>query len=319
MNKKIIAIAMASAMAAPAVMADVKISGRVGGELTFVPANSSGRAGVTGNASDSTKASREFSDFGSANRIRFDGSIGNAYAINAYNDANGQRSSQRELLAGYKLSGGSSIQFGRMPTAGKNAEKDPYITTFLQVRNTAALVGTNKIYVSNSFVNGLVQYKTKVGGGNLTVQYDPTDNYPTSNSGHIALALTGKAGGMNYFVAYNNGTAAAGGAGNKEYNFKIGGSMKMGSAKITLVVTDTQNSAGTNKTTATTAWADFGMGNGLSVNVGYGANGDTGSWSRIAVNKKLNKGTNVFGGVVNSAPVSGTGATVFGAGMIVKF
>ncbi len=316
MNKKIIAIAMASAMAAPAVMADVKISGRVGGELTFVPANSSGRAGVTGAASDSTKASREFSDFGSANRIQFDGSIGNAYARNAYNDANASRDGQRELLAGYKLSGGSSIQFGRMPTAAKNAEADPYITTFLQVRATAALVGTSNKYVSNSFVNGLIQYKTKMGGGNLTVQYDPTDNYPTGNSNHIAVALTGKAGGMNYFVAYNNGAATAG---SKEYNFKIGGSMKMGSAKITLVVTDTSNASGNNKTTATAAWADFGMGNGLSVNVGYGANGDTGTWSRIAVNKKLNKGTNVFGGVVNSAPVSGTGATVFGAGMIVKF
>lgn len=323
MNKKIIAIAVATVMAAPVAMADVKISGRVGGELTFVPANGASAAGSKGTAyvTDTTKSSRQFSDFGSSNRLVFDGTMGNAYARNAYNDSDGGRSKQRELLAGYKLSGGSSFQFGRMPTAGKNLEKDPYITTFLQARDSAAIVGTNKNFTSNGFVDGLIQYKTKAGGTKIVVQYAPSNNYGIANGGQFALGVSGKAGAVRYFASYNNGSGnSTGTSSTNQSNAKGGVSMKMGSVKMTLVVSDAVfGSSGANKRTATTLLADFGLGNGLSANVGYGGNGDTGTWARAAVSKKLNKGTNIFAGVVNSKAVGGTAYSVLGAGMIVKF
>lgn len=313
MNKKIIAIAIATAMAAPVAMADVKVSGRVGGNLTFLDKNAT-KAG----AYDATKGAREFRDNGSASRMIFDGTSGKAYARIAYNDNNGKRDNQREIMAGYKLGGGTTVQFGRMPSAGKNIEKDPYITTFLESRNTYALVGTNKIYTSNGFVNGLLQYKGKVGANTVTVQYDPTDNFQTGQSGQIALALSGKAGAVRYWASYNTGSANNTGTDAKETNAKVGASMKMGNMKMTLSVSDTQ-ATNKNKTTATTVWVDFGLGNGLSANVGYGGNGDAGTWSRIAINKKLNKQTRVFGGAVIKDPKNGTAYTTFGGGMIVKF
>ncbi len=316
MNKKIIAIAIASAMAAPVAMADVKVSGRVGGHLTSVPKG--GSHGV-----DTTKGSIDFGDNGQG-RLQFDGTVGNAFArvaIDIRNMQGGLTSVPgREIMAGYKLGGGSSIAMGRMAGAAKNLEKDPYIATFLQVRNTWAEAVTAKQFGSSSFIGSLIQYKAKLGGANMTVQLDPTSNSNTSaNAGHFGVAFSGKAGGVNWWASYNNGKAKGAGTATdaQHTNAKIGGSMKMGNMKVTLNVTD--SSVPGNKTTATTAWVDFGLGNGSSANVGFSANGDKGTWARLAYNKKLNKGTNVYVGLVNTTPKSGTADTVIGGGMTVKF
>ncbi len=317
MNKKIIAIAVATVMAAPLAMADVKVSGRIGGHLTSTPKG--GSHGV-----DATKSSRDFADNGTG-RIQFDGTVGNGFARIAMDVRNMQGGLTsvpgREMMAGYKLGGGSSLAFGRMAGAAKNLEKDPYITTFLQVRNTWAEAVTAKQFGSSSFIGSLIQYKAKVGGAKLTVQFDPTDNSNTSaNAGHYGLGISGKTSGITWWASYNNGKANGAGTATSanETNAKFGASMKMGTVKLTLNVTDSE-ATNKNKTTATTFWADFNLGGGLSADVGYAGNGDKGTWTRVAINKKLNKGTNIYAGAVNTTPKSGTADTVIGGGMIVKF
>ena len=319
MNKKIIAIAIASAMTAPAVMADISITGRMGGSLSFQPKE------TTANHTDTTKAARIFSDSEGMSRITFHGVAGNTYATIGYNDSNYSRDKSRELLMGYKM-GTSSVQFGHMPGAAKNLEKDPYIATFLQARGTAGDASTATKYSSHGFVDSLVQYKAKAGAMTITGQFNPTDNQANSaNNGHIALALQGKAGAVNYWVSYNNGAANGTGTSTSanQVNVKVGASMKMGAAKITVNVADADNgtSAGGNKETGTLVMADFGLGNGLSANAAFGSNSDRGTYIRAALAKKLSKTATLYGGATSTkAATSGASSiTTFGVGAYIKF
>ena len=310
MNKKIIAIAIASAMAAPAAMADLKISGRMAGHLT--------QTTTTGSAS-----SREFGDQGQA-RIQFDATVGNAFARMAWDarptTTGGPWKGQREQYAGYKL-GGGALAFGRVTGAAKNLESDPYIATFLQIRNTHAEARTAKEYGSSSFVSNLVEFRGKAGAVKYTIQYDPTNNTATSgNEGHTALGVSGKAGAVNWWASYNNGTANDSTA--SESNTKIGASMKFGSVKATLNLSSAND--GTNNWTATTLWADMNLGGGLSANAGFatttGAAAKEGSWLRLAIAKKLNKGTTFYGGYVADTTKSTSSTTSqIGVGLTVKF
>lgn len=343
MNKKLIAIAIATALTAPAAMADIKISGIVGGHFTLSDKNANLKT-----TADQTKSSREFADAGFT-RLVFDGTSGNSYARIALDKRLGRdvhthtadvnivavpftgtvtsdptsayASINRDQYIGHKF-GKSSFQFGRMAGAAKNLEKDPLIATFLQSRGTAAeaLAGGGK-FGSSSFIDSLIQYKTKAGGMTIIAQYDPTDNTSTTNSGHIGVSAKGKAGAVTYWVSYNNGAAnVTGGASSNQVNAKIGASMKLGSVKLTVNMADSQNGSGGNKTTGTMVLANMGLGNGLSVDVGYAGNGDRGTWLRAGVIKKLSAGANAYAGLVSTTPPGGgTGVTTMGAGMTVKF
>jgi hypothetical protein len=296
-------------------MADVKISGRVGGDLTITS---------TDNAADVTT----FADKG-ATRLQFDGTAGNAYARIALDERLGRDNAtagsysrtKRDNYLGYKFGGGTSAQFGRMQNAGKNVEKDPYITTFLETRSSIATPnagGSN--YASNSFVDHLVQVKMKAGAATVTVQYDLGDNSPSSpNPGHTGISVTGKAGPVNYWVAYNNGKADAT-VGNDQSNMKFGGSMKFGAIKGSINFTSSDDN-GTEKD-AILLMADMGLGNGVSANFSYATldAAEDATWMRLAVTKKLSKGVKVFGGYTATDYDGATADfTKIGAGMIVKF
>lgn len=337
MNKKIIAIAIATAMAAPVAMADVKVSGMLGGHLTMSD------KGASSAAVDSAKSSREFGDAGIA-RIQFDGTTGKAFARMAYDmrpdqgaagiydTAGGTEAdnlaakpvgfAHREAYLGYNL-GSSSFSFGRMAGVAKNLEKDPYIATFLQTRNTAAEATTAKQYGSSSFVDSVVQYSTKAGGMTVKIQLDPADNTQNSpNEGHVGLSAAGKSGAVGYWISYNTGQASEGGTSASHVNAKVGASMKMGTIKLTLNVTNSDDNKGTfGSSTSSALTANFNLGGGLSADVGYAANGDKGTWMRAAVSKNLAKGANVYGGLVSTtAAASGSKAlNVMGVGMTVKF
>ena len=306
MNKTIIAIAIATAMAAPVAMADVTVSGGVGFHLTMDDSKN-------GTGVDTAKASRAMGDKGRT-LMQFDGTNGNGYARIGYQDGNQARDSIRDLYVGYKIGGDSTVQMGVMAGAAKNLEKDPYIATFLQMRGTAAEAVTAAIsgtspYGSSSFV-GAVQYATKVSGMDVKVQYSPVDNSATTkNAGHLGLSIAGKASGINFWAAYNNGQANGAGTATdaKHVNAKAGASMKMGTIKLTVAISNADNNkTGVGASTSSTILADFALGNGLSANAGYGANGDTGTWMRVAVNKALNKGTDFYAGYVSTANAAGT-------------
>ena len=334
MNKKIIAIAIASAMAAPVAMADMKVSGQLGAALTFSDKNT--------NAGTDAASSREFGDEG-LTKVVFDGTAGNAFArmgIDTRSIANGKGAGAlvngRAFYAGYKLSG-MSVSFGRMGAALAGLEGDKYNATFLQSRRTAAVATTNNTTTDSFTASMVIQLAGKAGGMAYKVQYDPADNTDTSGGeGHFAVSVKGKAGSVGYFAGYNNGhgtenaaqatvyngdgtvkTAAVAATSNSDSNMKVGASMGFGKVKATLMYMASDNDG--TKNNATTILADMNMGNGMNAGIGYGTNKAKDTWTRVAMTKSLNKGAKIFGGATIKDPKGSSAATVFGVGMAVKF
>lgn len=325
MNKKLIAIAVATVMAAPVAMADVKISGRVG--LDFTSKDTDG----------ATNDVRDLKD-NAASRIQFDATAGKAFARMAWDARKNKNLGQRDNYLGYKLDGGMTVQIGRMATAAKNAEKDPYITSFLETRGSIANSYTSNIYGSNSFVDNLVQVAFKAGSVKIKVQYDPTEYSPTvakgNQSGHIALGASGKSGPVAWHASYNNGSAdgdnSAASYGSQS-NIKLGGNMKFGKVKASLNYTsmDTDAAVAAEGTATSSIFVDanMGMGNGLSANVGYGTRSgdvaaDDATYMRLAMTKKLSKGVKIYGGYTTTdydAASAKADTSEMGVGMIVKF
>ena len=301
MNKKLIAIAIASVMAAPVAMADLKISGRFAGHLT----NDSKEVGSS--AADKTKAATTFGESG-ASRIQFDGTSGKAFGRIAYvQGGTAGFKGSRDLYLGYKF-GFGTVSFGRIGGVAKNIEKDALITTFLQLRKTNAEAATGTNYGSSGFVNDVIQVSAKVGGAKIKLQFNPQDNTNRGSSGHVGIGITGKAGPVGYFAAHSNGdgttkttaataavTAVTGVVGTttvaavapvsaaaavaaststiKQTNTKIGASMKFGAAKVTLMNTTSEDktdgfdATAVHKKIATVLMANIGLGKGLAVDV----------------------------------------------------
>ena len=352
MNKKLIAIAVASVMAAPVAMADIKISGRVAQDLTITD---------TDGAADDV---RGISDSGHT-RLQFDGTVGNAYARIALDERLGRGDhahdtdtpaitaadlplaadtltsdktstdgkTKRDSYVGYKFGGGTSVQVGRMAGAAKNLEKDPYIATFLETRSTVANSYTGGGYGSSSFIDGLAQLKMKAGAANVTVQFGPAEN-TGSNNGHIGVGVSGKAGAINYWASYNNGSAdgnSLAASYPSQSNIKVGGAMKFGKVKVTLNYTSMDKDAAVAaEGTATDSIfvdANMGLGNGLSVNAGLATRSgdiaaDDAQFIRLAVTKKLSKGVKVYGGYTTTDyddTSKNADTSEFGVGMLVKF
>ena len=349
MNKKIIAIAIAAAMAAPVAMADVKMSGRVNAQYGIVS--------VDGAATD---PQGRLDDSGQG-RFQIDATSGQAYArwaidtrygrdrndtnvtiaadgadADAFNDIASSGKSDfgrtnRDSYVGYKFDG-FSLQYGRMGGAGKNIEKDPYIATFLQIRNNQATeAATSAKFGSSSFVDDVIQLSTKVGGAKVKVQLnidDTSGSTSSSNEGHVAASVVGKAGAVKYWASYNNGSAdGASGAtpANDDSNIKVGAAMKFGKITGALNYTTADNDGVSNEVIV--IMANMGMGNGLSGNAAIAlASGDAGASAdattfRLAVTKKLAKGVSAYAGYVSTDydTAGPADVSILGAGMTVKF
>ena len=331
MNKKIIAIAIATAMAAPVAMADVKVSGQIGAALVqaskgfTVPTSS----GLGASATDTTKSYRAMQDSG-LSKVNFsgkDGDVSFMIGLDVRSVMGGSSASiaGRDFWIGHKL-GAGTFSFGRMGSALAGIEGDKYNATFLEMRRTAAVASPENTN-SDSFTKGpVLQYAMKAGGAAIKVQYDANDNTAASTSeGYYAVSVKGQAGNVGYFAGVNNGAGTEGTPANKESTTKIGASMKFGAAKVTaMMMASDDNTAIDSSSTA--IFADFGVGSGTSVGVGYGmqtkgaANKDT--WMRLAVTKKLSKSSSLFGGYVAKHDDSATtnkDTNGMGIGMKVKF
>ena len=328
MNKKLIAIAIAATMAAPAAMADVKITGQLG--AAFVSSSkdqvATPTASTAGKSDDSTKAYRGMQDSG-LSKLDFKGTAGNAYThigMDIRNLMAGSTLAGRDLYLGYKF-GKSTLQFGRMGSALAGIEGDKYNATFLELRRTAGVSSTKNNMTDSFATSPIVQFATKVGSAAIKVQFDPADNSQGSTTeGYAAISVKGKAGAVGYFAGYNNGTGTGeSGATNKDSNTKVGLSMKFGAAKATLMNMASDNDGV--KATANALLVDMGLGNGLDLGLGYGQNKDKDTWSRVAITKKINKGTKIFGGVTSkkgdaaSIDATKTSGTSVGVGMAIKF
>jgi hypothetical protein len=320
MNKKIIAIAIASAMAAPVAMADIKVSGRMAGELV--------------STDSTTPSSTTMQDTGMA-RIYFDATMGNAFAQMGYKSGFagdlGAPADLREQYLGYKFDG-FDIRAGRVQGVMYTLEGDKYKGTFLQMTGKGGRASFN-----DGFVNQYVQLQTKVGGGLLKVNYNPTSDVPTydhddndatpnivGHGGNMGVSWKGKIGGVGVFAGYNNGEASEVAGGPSQSSMKIGASMKFGAVTGTVMLSNKDTGNSTTEADGILLMADMGLGNGLSVNVGYGTTeagpsaGDT-TQTRIAIAKQISKGVKVFGGMTSTDTEGGTDKSSTGVAMEVRF
>jgi len=178
MNKKILSLAVAAAVAAPmAVQADVKISGSVARDMY-----------------NETNVNLKGGDFGTS-KLNIDASEGDAMLRMAWDIRPAATKSPvavmpaREQEAGIKV-GGATIKIGRQANAYAGAVTiDAMNATFLEARN--AIGGTSK---TASFVSGLLGLSMKAGDVGINVQYGPAykDMYTLTNP--VIAGVTFKAG-----------------------------------------------------------------------------------------------------------------------------
>ena len=226
-----------------------------------------------------------------------------------------------------------SLQAGRMAGVAKNLEKDPFIVTFVETRSTVAISYTGGGYGSSSFIDNVVQLSMKAGAAKIKIQYDASE-YGSTNDGHLGIGVSGKAGAVNYWASYNNGTADGNNSSltTSQSNMKLGGAMKFGKVKVSLNYTsmDKDGSSTTfpvnDATDSISLGANMGFGNGLSGNVGFATRSgdvaaDDATFIRVAIMKMLNKGTSMNTGYnTTDYDVTGTASSyILGDGRVVRF
>jgi len=296
MNKKILTAAIGAALVAGplAAQADYKISGSVSGSLVsqdgVILFQDNGRSRLQFDISD---------DSGWYGRIARDMRLGRNAGLSTITS---NLPMIRDQYVGLKTSFGS-FQFGRMAGAVKNNEADPYITTFLELRNNAVLGGGTGLG-SSGFRNNLIQYANKFGDATVKLQYNPVDVTVDPSNGELAASIIGKIAGARVYAGYSN----LGNSGSTFY--KLGGSMKFGNINAKLHYEDFASFTNWN------IGGEMGLGNGAAVDVTYADKGrdGTNAYYRLAYMKKASKKSRWWVGYVqNGNKVAANGAS-YGAG-----
>ena len=327
MNKKIIALAVAAAFAAPmAAQAGPSIGGHLQAEIVDydrdgsnndiqeLEDNKRGRLWVTGseNLGNGMKAN-----------YRFEWQV--ETTSGSVNDGS------RETRVG--LSGGwGEFQAGRLKTPYKytaGVDYDPYTATVLESRGANGgtmtdLNGMTKAYGQHSFLSNSIAYKTKFGKTKFWALYQFAESAaPTSNDDNISLGLSiPVAKGMGIDVAYITEEKSAANLGGTRA--KVGFKMKTGAHKV-FVRYETQSSdlAGAD---ASSAFLGYHMKMGKNVlSVQYGtisndvANSDS-EYSMLALAHNFSKKTKGWVGYRSTdADDNTTDVDVISAGLRIKF
>jgi len=250
MNKKIIALAIAAAFAAPmAAQADVKVYGALQLEL--------GNVNNDGYGENNTKGSRTGTATGQSalkvadnkrGRLGFnisEGLSGGMKALakfewqvdNAYgNIADGARESWVGLKGGF-----GTVALGRQKTAYKytgGVKYDPFVTTYMEARKSGGMKGG--AFGQNSFWDTVLSYKNKFGNVSVWAvagmdEGDGTTANP-GNSGDLSWAVKYKAKNFEVFASANSDD-------NDSTNdtTKFGGQYKVGAHKISVQLEQTDN------------------------------------------------------------------------------
>jgi len=283
MNKKILSLAIAAAVAAPmAAQADVKISGSVARDMY-----------------NETNVNLKGGDFGTS-KLNIDFSEGDAFGRMAFDvrpAATKSGSSNiampaREQEAGIKL-GGGALKIGRQANAyAGELTVDAMNATFLEARK--AVGGTSK---TDSFVSGLLGFSMKAGDVALNVQYGPAykDMYTLTNP--MIAGVGFKAGPVDLGIGYekksNDGT-----------NTGVSAKMKFGGVKLGVSYEQADRSntatAGAAGTAENIAFVDASMDmGGVTLGLGLGSNTTTSkTFTRVSVVKAMGK-AKVYAGVAN--------------------
>jgi hypothetical protein len=270
MNKKILAAAIGAAMVAPlAAQADMKLSGRVAGELVSADGNI--------NMMDFGNSRLQFDindDSGFYARYAIDIRMGRLQSEISAND--GKMRTNRDQYVGIK-GGFGAIQAGRVAGAVKNIEGDPFIGTFLEYRNAFVKGGA---WGSSSFINNMIEYNNKFGDMGLKVQYDGMDG--SADKGSYGASVKAKLAGANIFLGANKRESTA------EGYYKLGGNMKFGDFKVGLIYENDEANPGDEASYV--LGVGFNMGGGL-IDVSYTDKGAdrTAAGYRVGWYKKQSK------------------------------
>ena len=301
MNKKILSLAVAAAIAAPvAAQADVSVNGAVARDMYSEDTGTG--SGLVGGDSGTSK-------------LEFNVKSGDAFAKIAFDirpaatkpTASAQMPA-REQYAGIKT-GGLSISIGRLANAYAGALKvDTMTANFLESRNFSG--GVTKV---PSFVSGLLGFSGSAGDVGYNVQYGPAYvDMGMGTDNPIIAAVTFKAGEVGIGLGYHSNSAG---------NSTAGISAKMKFGDIALGVSYENDSGGYNTdNTAGTAsnivFADVAMPMGSgTVGLGLGSNTDAStSFARLSYQMKVGDAAKVTVG-----GRSADGDTRIGAGLAVSF
>ncbi len=302
MNKNVIALAVAAAMAAPlAAQAEVKVSGGLQAQLVNITGDAVSPDGWY--ATDGGEYTSE--NGGSYGFLKFAASedLGNGMkAMAVYNmsvnvgDADGKGDNGgpggREAYVG--LSGGfGTVLAGTLSTPYKSStvKWDPFLATFAQARGNGGLSGLHNSYVGNA-----VAYANKFGMAKVVaaVVLDETDNSAsqgdTTTAQHAkSLSVNMPVGPVEVALGYIDLTDFAGGA-DSATALKIG--VKYTAGAITVSAQNENLDTGLGDESYTLLSGSYAMG-ANTVSLSYGVNspdaGDDNTYTAIGVKHAFSK------------------------------
>ena len=242
MNKKILAVAVATALAAPlaAQAGDINFYGKAQVELQNTKTDGAPVIGTN----DVNKTIRNLIDDGPDSRFGFnasedlgDGLTGIAHMDWLVDVANGATNElvAREHYVG--LSGGfGTVIAGRIQGVYKTTNLDPYISTTLEARNLGGQSSGN--FGHNGFINNMIKYSNKFGQVTFSAMLNPSNADAgsaggNSGNGDFQADLSYKGGPLRALIAYSKNKEAGGANTPDEKRTKIAGQYTMGPHQFT--------------------------------------------------------------------------------------
>lgn len=234
MNKKLIALAVGAALAAPLVaQADVTVYGRAQAELanvkTEVGSTSTTVRGLVDNAMGRVgiKASEDLGD-GLTGFAKFEFKADTITNTAATKGGGNGALSGRDSFVGIK-GGFGAVSFGRHAGAYKDTNLDPYIATTLEARN--GFGQSSGAFGHASFINDTIKYVNKFGNVKFEALMT-AGNDKNGDNGDYQLAVDYKGGPLRAIVAYSKNKEATA-AKEDEKRTKLAGQYSVGPHKFT--------------------------------------------------------------------------------------
>ena len=293
MNKKILSLAIAAAVAAPmSAMADVSVNGAVARDLY----------------NDSTLPNSLYgNDFGTS-KLEFNVKEGDSFAKIAFDirasGFGGTTMPSREQYAGIKVGGVDVIVGRQASTYAGTLKVDAMTANFLEARKNAG--GVSKV---PSFESGMLGVGGKAGDVSYMIQYGIAD--PTN--ARLQAGVSFKAGPVNVGVAYHSDSSG-------EASYGLAGKMKFGdiAVGVSLESADgywTSTGAGGTGNKESIVFADVAMPMGSgTLGLGLGDNTtQSTTFARLSYAINVSKATVTFGGRTSD------GDTRTGVNLTVKF
>lgn len=304
MKKTLVSAAILATISIPAVHADYEVFGRVQIELTDSDAN----AGLATTDNRMGRLGVKFKeDLG-------DGMTGTArieYGVDTADGKWGSSTDANEPFVSREMSVGvmgafGNFKAGRLPSAYKGTNTDPFIATTLESRNNQ---GQSKgTFGHHSFNDNMLEYSNKFGAAAIKLQtnFNGSDG---ATDGDISASVKYGMGDLGFMVAMSTDAGAAGTTGDEDRT-KLAVSYKLGNGKFDVQIESLDNaSSGTAGGGVADAGDDVdytsiqyvhGMGDGLSLVAKYGLVEDQGSEDSdiltLAALKKLSKKMRVWVG-----------------------